>query len=204
MEEDIDPDLRDDILKPASTRSKIVVNLKEMKDENGKKRPFKSTDPIEYELDPYDKVRMRLLKEDEALYKAYLKTISEIQNNPKYQPKKLKIGWCRWFWTSFLQILIIIIFFYIFLLIIQLSLFNLVILGIMMKALYQIYVLTDALKWKQNFSSRTNAFNEFIKDQNVIYKNMNIEIIAEREGLWLEFLLKEEEQMFEELIAERR
>ena len=28
-DEDYDPDIRDDILKPASTRSKIVVNLKE-------------------------------------------------------------------------------------------------------------------------------------------------------------------------------
>lgn len=33
---------------------------------------------------------------------------------------------------------------------------------------------------------------------------MSIEIIPEREGLWLEFLLKEEEQMFEEIIARRR
>ena len=33
---------------------------------------------------------------------------------------------------------------------------------------------------------------------------MQIEIIPEREGLWLEFLLKEEEQMFEEIIARRR
>jgi len=73
-DEDYDPDIRDDILKPASTRSKIVVNLKENKI-NGKKAEFKSTDPIEYELDPYDKVRMRLLKKDEKLYKAYEETI---------------------------------------------------------------------------------------------------------------------------------
>jgi hypothetical protein len=33
---------------------------------------------------------------------------------------------------------------------------------------------------------------------------LNIEIVAEREGLWLEFLLKEDEKMFEEEIAERR
>lgn len=31
-----------------------------------------------------------------------------------------------------------------------------------------------------------------------------IEIVAEREGLWLEFLLKEDEKMFEEEIASRR
>lgn len=31
-----------------------------------------------------------------------------------------------------------------------------------------------------------------------------IEIQHEREGLWLEFLLKEDDKMFEELIADRR
>ena len=61
-DEDYDPDIRDDILKPASTRSKIVVNLKEPKNAQGMKREFKADDKIVYELDPYDKVRMRLLK----------------------------------------------------------------------------------------------------------------------------------------------
>jgi hypothetical protein len=75
-DEDYDPDIRDDILKPASTRSKIVVNLKEPKNTiNGKKRAFKADDLIEYELDPYDKVRMRLLKKDELLFKKYEETI---------------------------------------------------------------------------------------------------------------------------------
>ena len=80
-DEDYDPDIRDDILKPASTRSKIVVNLKEPLTSNGKKREYKSNDAIEYELDPYDKVRMRLLKKDEKLYKAYLETINQIKEN---------------------------------------------------------------------------------------------------------------------------
>lgn len=34
-DEDYDPDIRDDILKPASTRSKIVVNLIEPKSSKG-------------------------------------------------------------------------------------------------------------------------------------------------------------------------
>ena len=77
-DDDIGPDIRDDILKPASTRSKIVVNLVQPKDEHGKKRDFAPGDKIQYELDPYDKVRMRLLKPNEDLYKSYLKTIEQI------------------------------------------------------------------------------------------------------------------------------
>lgn len=42
--DDYEHDIQDDILKPASTRSKIVVNLKEYKDKNGKRRPFNKGD----------------------------------------------------------------------------------------------------------------------------------------------------------------
>ena len=51
-EEDYDANIKDDILRPASTRSKIVVNLREAKE------------GISYELDKYDKVRMQLLLPD--------------------------------------------------------------------------------------------------------------------------------------------
>ena len=70
VDEDLDAEMREDILKPASTRSKIVVSLKEPKDGSGKKQ-FRADQEIEYELDPYDKVRMRLLVEGEKFYKAY-------------------------------------------------------------------------------------------------------------------------------------
>jgi hypothetical protein len=63
-------------LKPASTRSKIVVNLKEPINPNtNRKRAFKDSDNIEYILDPYDKVRMRLLEANEKLYKKYMEMI---------------------------------------------------------------------------------------------------------------------------------
>ena len=56
-DEDHDAGIKDDILRPASTRSKIVVNLKEPTD-GKKKRQFSDKDEIIYELDKYDKVRM--------------------------------------------------------------------------------------------------------------------------------------------------
>ena len=55
--EDHDAGIKDDILRPASTRSKIVVNLKEPTD-GKRKRQFSDKDEIMYELDKYDKVRM--------------------------------------------------------------------------------------------------------------------------------------------------
>jgi hypothetical protein len=49
---------REDILKPASTRSRIVVELINPKEEGDKPRDFTASDPINYYIDPYDKVRM--------------------------------------------------------------------------------------------------------------------------------------------------
>ena len=49
---------REDILKPASTRSRIVVELINPKGEGDKQRDFTASDPINYYIDPYDKVRM--------------------------------------------------------------------------------------------------------------------------------------------------
>lgn len=81
--EDHDSNIKDDILRPASTRSKIVVNLKEPLSSDGKrKKQFSDNDKIEYELDKYDKVRMQLFKEGQKLYTAYKNTIDQIEKKP--------------------------------------------------------------------------------------------------------------------------
>ena len=105
-EEDYDANIKDDILRPASTRSKIVVNLKESKE------------GISYELDKYDKVRMQLLLPDQKLYKCYLETIREITTNIKYQPRKRSLPCYRSIPAFLGQWLIILAFVYIFFLII--------------------------------------------------------------------------------------
>lgn len=194
MDEDYDPDIRDDILKPASTRSKIVVNLKEPKDKTtGKKRAFEKGDKIEYELDPYDKVRMRLLKENEQLYKQYQETILKLESTPQYQPKKRSVP-CYLKWPIiFVEFILILVLIYAFFLVIQLALFNLVILGIIFVVMRKFIQILEAFRWKFQFSYKTKEFNAFIKEENLKYQKMNIEIIPDREGQWLEFLLKEEE-----------
>ena len=51
----------------------------------------------------------------------------------------------------------------------------------------------------------TKEFTKFIKEQNeTVYSEMKIRIEYEREGSWLEFLLIEDENMFEQMIADRR
>ena len=107
-----------------------MVNLKEYKDKNGKRRPFTKDDAIEYQMDPYDKVRMRLLRDNEELYKAYLKTIDRLCKDSSLQPKKIEVPcYIKWPFILF-EFLILLALVYFFFLVIQLALFNLVILGI--------------------------------------------------------------------------
>ena len=69
--EEYDADIKDDVLRPASTRSKIVVNLS-------------TEDGYKYHIDAYDKVRMKLILPNEKLYKAYEHTISKIESNKNF------------------------------------------------------------------------------------------------------------------------
>jgi hypothetical protein len=59
-DEDYEDQLKEDILRPASTRSKVVVNLKEPEHKGrGRRRKFlPKSHKIEYIIDPYDEVRM--------------------------------------------------------------------------------------------------------------------------------------------------
>ena len=52
---------------------------------------------------------------------------------------------------------------YVFFLIIQLALFNLVILGIIFVFMQKIYHILEALRWKFGFNYKTKRFSTFIK-----------------------------------------
>merc|ERR1719345_446040 len=52
--------------------------------------------------------------------------------------------------------------FYVFFLIIQLALFNLVILGILFVFIKRFYVFLEAIRWKLQFNYRTKDFTKFI------------------------------------------
>jgi len=208
-DEDYESNYKDDILRPASTRSKIVVNLIEpnKKNDSSKRQPFGPNDQVKYELDKYDKVRMQLLLPDQALYKAYKKTIDKLEEEINLQPRKRKMP-CWYLAPAELIVwLLMIIVIYIFFLVIQLALFNLVIVGIIIVFTTKFWQFLQAFKDKFQFTYKTKDFLQFIGQQNVtVYNELDIpiEIQSDREGCWLEFMLKDDEMMFEQEIAKRR
>jgi hypothetical protein len=69
----------------------------------------------------------------------------------------------------------------------------------------KIFQCLEAFKEKFKFNYQTKDFLRFIEEQNqTVYADLGIEIQSDREGNWLEFLLRDDEQMFEQEIAKRR
>jgi hypothetical protein len=81
------------------------------------------------------------------------------------------------------ELLLMLVFSYIFFLIIQLALFNLVIIGIIFVSLKKIFQLAETLRWRLMFNYKTKDFLAFIEAENTnVYKDLHIEIVPEREG----------------------
>ena len=60
-DEDYENQIKEDILRPASTRSKVVINLKEPENNRKGKKKIKQlpkSHKVEYIIDPYDEVRL--------------------------------------------------------------------------------------------------------------------------------------------------
>ena len=128
-----------------------------------------------------------------------------LENNVKYQPRKRKMPCYLEFPLILFECVFLLVIFYFFFLIIQLALFNLVILGILLVFIKKIFQFVEAIRWKCRFQYRTKEFTKFIQQQNEeVYQKLNIKIEYEREGSWLEFLLVDDEKMFEQMIADRR
>lgn len=127
-----------------------MVSLKEPKKfrstyRGNKRKLFKNKDEIEYELSKYDKLRMQLYilasdcedaKKDGSLppptrfYDKYKEFIEEIENNEKYQPRKRRLPCCQVWCKGSLKVFLHLIFIYIGLLIVQLTMLNLLIIGV--------------------------------------------------------------------------
>ena len=190
---------------PASTKSKIVVKLKKDPNPAGKRIKNYRPQKIEYELDDYDKVRMQLIFEDQNLYKAYLGTIKDLETNIKLQPKKRTCPCFHRFLMVFVQCLLVLILTYVFFLLFQFTLFNIVILGIELILIKRFYFFLNSIKSKLSFNYRTKEFNNYIASQNdTVYAQYEIKMEVEKEGTWLEFILKKEGSTFDLVIADRR
>ena len=86
-----------------------------------------------------------------------------------------------------------IVAFFTFFLILQLSLYNPVIMFLIYKMSKSLFTLLFGYKRKVETDHRTKNFRDFIEQQNFsVYDEMKIEIIFDSKGYWLAFALKDD------------
>ena len=105
---------------------------------------------------------MQLIFEDKKLYNAYMVTKEALESKIKLQPRKRTCPCYLNLIMIIFEWILIVLVCYVFFLIIQLALFNLVILGILFVFIKRFYVFLEAIRWKLQFNYRTKDFKEFI------------------------------------------
>ena len=92
-----------------------------------------------------------------------------------YQPKKKQVPCYRTCCIKCFLWILLILFAYVFILLIQLSLFNLVIIGLVLRGILILKRLISVAEFNLDFTYKTKDFKKFIKDQNAkVYSNLGI------------------------------
>ena len=104
-----------------------------------------------------------------------------------------------------IEIILLLNVLYNFLMYVTLALFNLIVFIILVFAYQKIYIGIQTIKNKIKLSQRTKDLKKFIQQQNSeVYEQLGVRIECEKEGNWLEFILLDDEKMFEQIIADRK
>ena len=103
-----------------------------------------------------------MIFEDKKLYNAYMVTKEALESKIKLQPRKRTCPCYLNLIMILFECILMLLVCYVFFLIIQLALFNLVILGILFVFIKRFYVFLEAIRWKLQFNYRTKDFKEFI------------------------------------------
>lgn len=128
------------------------------------------------------------IKQDE-----FEKTTREIETNINLRPFDLKQPFFRKLGFKLLALFVILIYLYACLILLQLALFNLILLGIMIIYLKKLYYLLFSFEYKQDYNYRNRRFKQFIEaENNRYYKNINVDLVGGEQGQWLELQLPED------------
>jgi ABC-type antimicrobial peptide transport system permease subunit len=163
---------------PVSTKDKVILYFKQ----EGEKQSFECDNPE----------RFKMLQD--YLGKDVLdSTLNAILNNKKLQPMnvhlpfKKKLGYKLW--TLLVRLLCLIVCFYL----LQLALFNVILLGIMILLFMRLNNHFDEFMIKKEVKYQNKDYNEFIQTEKnrPEYKNKNVVLEGAEQGKWLEFHLPE-------------
>jgi hypothetical protein len=100
----------------------------------------------------------------------------------------------------------LVMYLYASLLILQMSLFNLILLGIVYVYFSKLWTMLAALERRADISYRTGGFKRFIETENLRYYRLRkVELVGGEMGMWLELQLPEDvEELKKDLTMEER
>ena len=175
----------DELIKPSSSRVKLVIDW----------QPPMDGQPGRYILQEKDKRVFSEYMEPEKLED----TLRQLHENRDLLPQYKRVPCCTKFLCLSLRLIITILYLYINLIILQLALFNLIMLGVMLVWLRKFWGILQAVQFKFEFNYKTKAFKQFIEDQNTnVYNPLSIELVGEQEGRWIEVQLPDDIEEFNE------
>jgi Region found in RelA / SpoT proteins len=111
------------------------------------------------------------------------------------------LPWYRWLLLKLLSLLIGVIYIYACTLVLQLALFNLILLGIMI--IYFSKLTTALASWamKHEYNFQNRDFKRYIENENKdYYRSINVELVGGEEGRWIEVQLPDNEEQFQNKI----
>ena len=136
----------------------------------------------------------------------FKKSTKRIEGDVKLRPFDLKPPIWRWMGIKILTLVPLVLYLYGSLLILQMSLFNLILLGIVCVYFSKLWTMLAALERRADISYRTGGFKSFIERENLRYYRLRkVELVGGEMGMWLELQLPEDvEELKKEMSMEER
>jgi hypothetical protein len=178
---------------PGSTPSKIIVSMIDYKDGS-----FKATSnkDFKYKIDIFDKLRLRLLEDDDKMWNRFKKMMDTIEKNKKYHPWRRSVPCLLSLIIGLILFSVVMVILYFLLLVIQLALFNLVIIGICL--MFARLIILRFVSMFESFKNNYKSFylNMYLKSENRFYRRYNMKITAHPAGLYLSVALLDKKSNF--------
>lgn len=120
-------------------------------------------------------------------YKEFQVTTDQIEGSVLFKPFELKQPFIRWFGFRLIYLLLFLIYVYTALILMQLALFNLIIVGVAVVYMTRWITFLYALEHRQDYNYRTRPFKRFIESENERYfRKEKCELIGGEMGRWIE------------------
>lgn len=137
-------------------------------------KPFSSRVKI---VVPYNRAlkRFEVKEEEKDLIKEYIPidvffaTIRQIENNKRYRPLDRKTPLCKKIIINIFCWIILLIYLYIALILLQLAIFNLILLGLLIVYFKKLYSFLSAIYYRYDQSYKNGPFKKFIEQENAYF-----------------------------------